>query len=163
MVIRWGNVSVVRTEEQLRNSGTYRLSGDSLLDLNTHQSVGYTKHKDTVEFYTHVKDTLFMIDHESLLRKYREHYILNYKISPDNWYVKKLSLEKDRSLTLSEFKIPDDIQAFRKMLSVQEIRHEEVPTRIYEYVLNPSRHQFKRFVNEGGFRKTTLFKRLSSH
>lgn len=160
IILREGKALVSRTRKQLIDSDKYQFRKDSIIESRTGKAYLYTSRNDTLEFYLPVTDTLFVVDNENLLRYFKGNYFLNYKISDKNWYVKKLSLEGNSVLILSEMKVPEDIQIFRTFTPIEEVRHADEPGRIYQYVLDPSKAQFRKFLDRNGFKNSTRFKRL---
>jgi hypothetical protein len=154
IILREGTVMVSRTRSQILSGGRYEIGKDSLIEISTKKAYRYTSRNDTLEYYLPQTDTLFVVDNENLLRYYRGNYFLNYKISDKNWYVKKLSLEGTSALILSEIKVPEDISLLKNHTRIEEVG------RVYQYLLDPTKAEFRKLLSNKGFSTSTRFKRL---
>ena len=72
-----------------------------------------------------LKDTLFNLGKDQVLKYFRGHHILNKKISGEKWEVLILSIDYDLDLRLSEAVMPDDLGKLEKITPVKDISTEE--------------------------------------
>jgi hypothetical protein len=158
MIMREGKMLVRRVKSDLDSSLSYRLQKDTLIDLTTRRKIPVRFEKDTVVYQLSERDTLFIISKDKLLRSLRENYFLNYRISENHWYVKRMTFDKG-DLVISEIRVPEDINELRNLSEVREVRSEDNPNS-FEYLLDPSRKELKTFIDRNGFRSSVRYVRV---
>ena len=109
--------------------------------LGHHATIDYED--DSTMLYTvTLRDTLFSIDTEQVLKYFRGHYILNRKLSEGNWEVKTLLMDSSGNLSLSETKLPQDISELEEVTPVEDISTD----RQEQLRIDPTRIAFKRLL-----------------
>jgi len=98
---------------------------------------------DSLMVYYSYRDTVFQLSEEHVLRKFRGHYFLNYKIRNSQWRVRQLTLENGE-LSFSKITVPEDLEDLRKISEVEEIDPEKTGEIFYR--LKPSKKEFKRLI-----------------
>ena len=159
MIMREGKVLIRRTRGDIDSSHSYRLQKDTLIDLSSRKKFPVKISNDTITYQLPEKDTLFVVSKDKLLRFMKGNHFLNYKISENHWYVKKMGFDKDGSLLISEIKVPDDIDNFKLIAEVKEMRGQDNPNSL-EYLLDPKKKEMKAFLDKNGFRNTIRYTRI---
>lgn len=89
-----------------------------------------------------LRDTLFAVGQEQVLKYYRGHQILNKKLSGNRWEVTILSLDEEGNLTLSKTVIPEDLGKLEAITPVKNISREDHT----QYLLSPTRAEFRKLL-----------------
>ena len=109
--------------------------------LGHHVTIDYED--DSTMLYTvTLRDTMFNISPEHVLKYYRGHYILNRQLSAGNWEVKTLLMDDGGNLSLSETKLPQDMADLEAITPVEDISTE----RQEQVRIDPTRIAFKRLL-----------------
>ncbi|MFA5971016.1 MAG: hypothetical protein WC780_01595 [Lentimicrobiaceae bacterium] len=128
-----------------------QIIGDTLFNLKTNEGQHIQIEGDSIIMHIHEMDTLFVIDEENVLKKFKGYYFVNIFIPPDTWQVKKLDVSRGM-LSLSSINKKEDIEQL-KILT--ETTQDTMP-----YVFSPTKYQFKKFVGNEGFRDSEKFMKI---
>ena len=118
-----------------------------------------TIENDTIVYFEKYTDTLFSISKDNILKKSKGSYYLNFKISDIYWRVKKLNLKKD-TLLIGEITTGDTLLRFdyaRKIEEVSARTDSGAITKPREYILTPSKREFKKLVRSDAFETTEKY------
>lgn len=139
----------LKTHVSLLDS-SMQLIGDSLFDLNTNGGIPVLIEGDSIVQHIYETDTLFAINEENVLKKFKGYYFVNILSKDNTWHVQKLEMTKGK-LVLSSINNREDLDQLK---AITETTQDTVP-----YIFSPTKRQFKDFVRNEGFRnKETFFK-----
>jgi hypothetical protein len=110
---------------------------------------------DTIYSSILLIDTLFYISEKNVLRKLKGSYFLNTKIEGSFWKVRRMELKKD-SLFIGTITPSDTLLQFDFISKSEEIQEED-SVRIIEYLIKPSKRQFKKLLKPNSFEKTKCY------
>jgi hypothetical protein len=110
---------------------------------------------DTVYSSILLTDTLFHISEGQVLRKLKGSYFLNTKIDESFWEVQRMDLKKD-SLFIGIITPSDTLLRFDFITKSEEIQEED-SVKIVEYLIKPSKKQFKKLLKPSSFEKTQCY------
>ncbi|MBL0074337.1 MAG: hypothetical protein IPP34_22095 [Bacteroidetes bacterium] len=85
-------------DEKIHSSqldSTSRLSGDTIVDLTTNEKTVTMRDGDSLITHVHCIDTLFQIDYDNVVRKFKGYYFLNTRYDKTSWEVKKFNCKED--------------------------------------------------------------------
>ena len=131
---------------------TYKISGDTLINLKEGTKEKISLIGDTVTQHISGTDTLFNVSADNVLKKFKGYFFLNSRHGNDAWEVKKLALQKGR-LTIGSISDKDEV---RKLKEITETTADTTST---HFTL--SRRQFKKFMKQEGFADQETFTRMS--
>ena len=132
---------------QLDNSSY--LSGDTLIDLNTNEKTIIKHDGDSLITHVHYIDTLFQMNYDNVVRKFKGYYFLNTRYDKTSWEVKKAQLSKGQ-LIISSISTKLDIDNLKE---ITEIPTDTVPP----YKFSATKKQFIEFIKNNGFRDSETF------
>lgn len=135
-------------------SSSYKLVGDTLIDLIDSTKEKISLNGDTIIQHYKGTDTLFCISADNVLKKFKGYYFLNTRYSDNAWEVKKLLLQKGR-LTIGNISNEDDVK------KLKEITETTADTTSTHFTL--TRRQFKRFIKQDGFIEQETFTRMTEN
>ena len=101
------------------------------------------------------EDTLFLINYDNVLKKFRSDYFLNLRFDKASWFVRKMQLSKGQ-LIISEISVDQEV---RNIHEITEYKQDTAET--YNFTL--TKKQFKEFVKNNGFRKSETFIKLKNN
>lgn len=128
-----------------------RLSGDTIIDLKTNEKTVIKRDGDSLITHVHYIDTLFQIDYDNVVRKFKGYYFLNTRYDKTSWEVKKIQLTKGQ-LVISSISTKRDIDNLKEIT--------ETPTdTIPPYKFTATKKQFKEFIKNDGFSDSEIFVR----
>ena len=130
---------------------TSRLSGDTIIDLTTNEKTVIKRDGDSLITHIHYVDTLFQMDYDNVVRKFKGHYFLNKRFGKTSWEVKKIQLTKGQ-LMLSSISTIHDIENLKE---ITETPQDTVPP----YKFSATKKQFKQFIKNDGFSDSEYFVR----
>jgi len=128
---------------------TEKLSGDTIINLNTKEKTLIKLVGDSLVTHIHYIDTLFQIDFDNVVRKFKGYYFINKRYDKTSWEVKKILLTKGQ-LILSSISTKLDIENLEE---ITETPHDTVPP----YKFTASKKQFKKFIKNDGFKDSEIF------
>lgn len=128
---------------------TTQLSGDTVIDLKTNEKISIERDGDSLITHVHCIDTLFLIDYENVVRKFKGYYFLNTRYDKTSWEVKKVEFSKGQ-LVISRISTKLDIGNLKEIT--------ETPTdTIPPYKFSVTKRQFKEFIKADGFNDSETF------
>ena len=71
-----------------------QLSGDTIINLITKVKTLIKREGDSLITHIHYVDTLFQLDYDNVVRKFKGYYFLNKRYGKTSWEVKKIQLTK---------------------------------------------------------------------
>jgi hypothetical protein len=131
---------------------TARLSGDTLINIETKEREIIKRDGDSLIIHIHNVDTLFQMDYDNVVRKFKGYYFLNTRYGKTSWSVEKMQLSKGQ-LIISGISIKEDIE------NLKEITETSQDT-VGNYDFTATKKQFKKFVKNDGFSDSEIFVRL---
>ena len=126
-----------------------RLSGDTLINLTTNTREIVKRDGDSLVTHINYIDTLFQIDYDNVVRKFKGLYFLNKRLDKDSWEVKKIELSKGQ-LIVSSISSKEDIENLKAIT-------ESTQDTVAPYNFAATKKQFKQFVISKGFTDSEKF------
>jgi hypothetical protein len=145
-IIRNYAIEIIKAVNNL-DSG-YVLKNDTLLCSFNGEKWPVAIHDDSIYGNIPIVDTLFRIDENGVLKKFKGYYFISNRLKGNNWEVKKINLARGK-LEMSYIRNPEDIQ---KLKAITETNFDTLPCQI-----NLTRKQFKQFVKDDGFSDSETF------
>jgi hypothetical protein len=130
---------------------TSLLSGDTIIDLKTNERTIIKRDGDSLINHVHYIDTLFQMNYDNVVRKFKGYYFLNTRYDKTSWEVKKIQLSNGQ-LVISSISTKLDID------NLQEITETLIDT-VPPYKFTATKHQFKEFIKNDGFSDSEIFVR----
>lgn len=127
----------------------YSVLGDTIINLTTNEREIIKRNGDSLITHTHIIDTLFQLNYDNVVRKFKGYYFLNKRYGKESWEVKKIELSKGQ-LYLSCISIKEDIENLRKI-------SESTQDTSAPYKFETSKKQFKEFIRNDGFSESEIF------
>jgi Holliday junction resolvase len=131
---------------------TARLSGDTLINLETKEKILIKRDGDSLIIHFHDIDTLFLMDYDNVVRKFKGNYFLNTRYNKTSWSVEKMNLSKGQ-LIISSISTKDDIEKLKEITETAQ-----------DTVLNSNftatKKEFNKFVKNDGFSDSEAFVRI---
>lgn len=129
-----------------------KISGDTLIDLRNNKRIAIKVVGDSVITHIHFVDTVFEMNYDNVVRKYKGHYFLNKRVDKAAWNVRMLDFSKGE-LMISAITQKESID------NLKEITESKQDT-VIPYRISASRKQFKDFVDNNGFSTVEFFVRI---
>ena len=123
-----------------------------VFNMETNEGTPVQIEGDSVVQHVYEMDTLFAINQENVLKKFKGYYFVNIHSKDNTWRVQKLELTKGK-LVLSSINNREDLDQLK---AITETTQDTVP-----YVFSPSKKQFKNFVKNEGFRAQEAFLKIT--
>lgn len=133
---------------------TARLSGDTLINLETKERELLKRDGDSLNIHIHSVDTLFQMDYDNVVRKFKGYYFLNTRYDKTRWEVEKMNLSKGQ-LILSSISTKEDIE------NLKEITETPQDT-VTNYNFTATKKEFKKFAKNDGFSDSETFVKLKN-
>ncbi len=133
---------------QLKNISA-TLSGDTVIDNPTNEKTVITFIGDSIKLPITCLDTIFQLDYDNVVRKFKGYYFLNTRYDKTNWEVKKVELTKGR-LVISSISTKLEIENLKE---ITESPNDTVPPHNFK----PTKKQFKEFIKSDGFNDSETF------
>lgn len=130
----------------------FRLEGDTLLNLADGTKEVVLLKGDSIVEHVNWADTLFHIQENNVLKKFKGHYFLNSRYSDTAWTVRKVWLHKGE-LTVAGITNQDEVQ---KLKEITETTADTISTNF-----SLTRRKFKQFVKQEGFGSGETFRRIA--
>ncbi len=130
---------------------TTRLSGDTIIDLTTNEKTMIKRDGDSLINHVHYNDTVFQMDYDNVIRKFKGYYFLNTRYNKESWEVKKIQLSKGQ-LIISSISTKFDLENLKEIT-------ETTQDTIVPYNFTTTKRQFKNFIKKGGFSDSETFVR----
>jgi len=128
-----------------------RLSGDTIINLTTNTREIVKRAGDSLVTHIGYIDTLFQIDYDNVVRKFKGFYFLNKRLDKESWEVKKIELSKGQ-LIVSSISSKEDIENLKATT-------ESSQDTVAPYNFAATKKQFKEFVKNKGFTESEKFLR----
>jgi hypothetical protein len=128
-----------------------RLSGDTILNLLTNEKTIIKREGDSLVSHFQYTDTLFQMDYDNVVRKFKGYYFLNTRYGKTSWEVTKIQLTKGQ-LTVSSISTKLDIDNLKEIT-------ESMQDTIAPYQFTTTKKQFKEFIKNDGFSDRETFVR----
>lgn len=118
---------------------------NELIVVPLNQSFPAFFRNDSVFSEVQLRDTLFNISEENIIKDYKGHLVLNHKLESGNWEVIILSVNEYRDIRILEAFQPDDLQALKAITPVEEI---PIANDI-QIKISPDYEEFERIISDG--------------
>ena len=126
-----------------------RLSGDTIINVTTNTREIVKRAGDSLVTHINYIDTLFQIDYDNVVRKFKGFYFLNKRLDKESWEVKKIELSKGQ-LIVSSISSKEDIENLKAIT-------ESTQDTVSPYNFAATKKQFKEFVKNKGFTDSEKF------
>jgi len=128
-----------------------RLASDSIVNLITNEITLVKREGDSLLTHIFYIDTLFQMNYENVVRKFKGYYFLNTRYNKESWEVKKISLSRGQ-LIISSISAQLDLDNLKE---ITETTFDSVPP----YKFTATKRQFKQFIKNKGFSEIETFVR----
>ena len=128
-----------------------RLSGDTIINLTTNTREVVKRDGDSLVTHIHYIDTLFLMDYDNVVRKFKGYYFLNKRYDKKSWEIKKIQLSKGQ-LVVSSISTKQDIENLKTIT-------ESTQDTAAPYKFATTKKQFKEFIKNNGFSDSETFVR----
>jgi hypothetical protein len=128
---------------------TQQLSGNTITNIETKEKTIIRRDGDSLIFHVHYIDTLLQMNSDNVARKFKGYYFLNKSQDRIGWEVKKIHLTKGQ-LILSSISTKLEI---KNLQEITETPQDTIPL----YKFTATKKQFKKFIQNDGFRDTEIF------
>ena len=129
-----------------------RLSGDTIINLTTNTREVVKRDGDSLVTHIHYIDTLFQMDYDNVVRKFKGYYFINKRYDNESWEVKKIELSKGQ-LVVSSISTKQDIENLKTIT-------ESTQDTVAPYKFATTKKQFKEFIKNDGFSESEKFIRV---
>jgi hypothetical protein len=129
-----------------------QLSGDTLINLVNNSKEVVKRNGDSIITHVHYIDTLFQINYDNVVRKFKGYYFLNKRYDKESWEVQKMKLSKGK-LMISSISDKNDIESLKTITESSE-------DTVAPYNFTASKKQFKEFLKNNGFSDSETFVKL---
>lgn len=128
-----------------------RLSGDTIINLTTNAKEVIKRDGDSLVTHIHHIDTLFVMDYDNVVRKFKGYYFLNKRHDKESWGVRKIELSKGQ-LVVSRISTKQEIENLKTIT-------ETTQDTVAPYKFATTKKQFKEFLKNNGFSDSETFVR----
>ncbi|MEO1263320.1 MAG: hypothetical protein AAFZ15_31210 [Bacteroidota bacterium] len=151
------NFKFSTTVSELDSIAEAELVGEEIYVKGFKQPIPVKIEGDSVFGDVLLRDTLFNLGKDHVLKYFRGHHILNRKLSKDKWEVLILSIDYDLDLRLSEAVMPEDLGKLERVTPVKDISTEERD----QLLLAPTVTQFREILRQQlVFQECDLYTRM---
>lgn len=133
-------------------ASTARLLGDTLINVETSERELIKQDGDSLLIHIHIVDTLFLMDYDNVVRKFKGRYFLNTRDDKSGWSVEKMQLSKGQ-LMISSISTKEEIESLKVIT-------ETAQDTVAPYNFIATKRQFKKFVKNGGFSDSETFVKM---
>ncbi len=126
-----------------------RLVGDTVIDLKTNERTLIKRYGDSLVTHIHYIDTLFQMNYDNVVRKFKGYYFLNTRYDKESWEVRKIQLSKGQ-LVIGSISTKLDLDNLKE---ITETAQDTVPP----YKFTTTKKQFKKFIKADGFSDSETF------
>ena len=126
-----------------------RLTGDTIINLTTNSKEVIKRDGDSLITHIHYIDTLFHMDYDNVVRKFKGYYFLNKRYDKESWEVKKIKLSKGE-LVVSSISTKQDLENLKTIT-------ESTQDTVAPYKFSTKKKQFKEFIKNDGFTDSEKF------
>jgi hypothetical protein len=128
---------------------TEQLYGDTIINVKTNEKTIVMREGDSLIAHIHFVDTLFQLDYDNVVRRFKGYYFINKRYDKTSWVVNKIQLTKGE-LTLSSISTKLDIENLKE---ITEAPTDTVPP----FKFSATKKQFKQFIRSEGFSANEKF------
>lgn len=128
-----------------------RLSGDTIINVTTNSKEIIKWVGDSLITHIRYIDTLFQMDYDNVVRKFKGYYFLNKRCGKENWEVKKIALSKGE-LVVSSISTKQDIEKVK-------IITESTQDTVAPYTFSTTKKQFAECIKNKVFSDCETFVR----
>lgn len=129
------------------------LNGDTIFNIVSNSKEIVVRDGDSLITHVHYSDTIFEMNNDHVLRKYKGHYFLNTRYDNESWEVRKMDLSKGK-LTVSSIASKEEIEKLEEITaSIQDT--------VAPYKFNLTKKQFKEFIKSEGFSESEEFVKVN--
>lgn len=132
-----------------------QLFGDTIINVKTKERTLVKHDGDSLITHVHYIDTLFQINYNDVVRKFKGYYFLNKRYDKSSWVVKKIQLTKGQ-LILSSISTKLDIENLKE---ISETPQDTVPP----FKFSATKKQFKQIIKNDGFSDSETFVRQTKN
>ncbi|MEO6882411.1 MAG: hypothetical protein ABI199_00150 [Bacteroidia bacterium] len=132
-----------------------RVSGDTIIDLKTNERTLIKHEGDSLVTHIHYIDTLFQMNYDNVVRKFKGYYFLNTRYDKESWVIKKVKLSNGQ-LVISSIEGKLDLENLKE---ITETTQDTIPP----YKFTTTKRQFKKFIKNDGFRDSEIFVRQNKN
>lgn len=133
----------------------YRISGDTLISINDNEKKIVKREGDTLSEHIHSVDTLFQINYDNVVRKFKGFYFLNIRYDKESWGVQKINISHGQ-LLISSISTELDLENLK---AITETPQDTIST----YKFTATKKQFKKFIKDKGFSETETFVKIRKY
>ncbi len=126
-----------------------RLTGDTIINLKNNSREIVKREGDSLITHIHYVDTLFQMDYDNVVRKFKGYYFLNKRYGKQSWEVKKIELSKGE-LIVSSISTKQDIENLKTIT-------ESTQDTVAPYKFSTTKKQLKEFIKNDGFSDSEKF------
>ncbi|MFM7218324.1 MAG: hypothetical protein ACKO1U_09920 [Bacteroidota bacterium] len=130
----------------------YRVSGDSIINTKTKEVRVAKREGDSLVAEFDFTDTLFLMDYDNVLRKFKGYYFMNKRKDKQSWEVKKIDFTGNR-LIVGSISTINEIENLKTLT-------ESTEDTTAPYNFSTTKKQFKDFLKKDGFRESEKFVRV---
>ena len=135
---------VTLTNEEIEADPELQLQNDRLYVNSWGQSFPTEKKGDTVISSIIVRDTIFAIRPEQILKPFKGHLILNTKLDENIWGVLVVSHKGEGILSLARAELPENLSGLDSITSVRTLaKKDNTETQI---LIRPTKEEFERIL-----------------
>jgi hypothetical protein len=129
----------------------FRVLGDTIINLRTDEREIIKRDGDSLVTHIHYIDTLFQMDYDNVVRKFKGYYFLNKRYDKESWEVKKIELSKGQ-IVVSSISTKEDIENLKTITESKQYT-------VAPYKFATTKKQFKEFIKNEGFTDSEKFVR----
>jgi hypothetical protein len=129
-----------------------QLVGDTIINLTSNSKEFIKREGDSIVSHVHYVDTMFQINYDNVVRKFKGYYFLNKRYDKESWEVQKMELSKGK-LMISSISDKNDIESLKTITESSE-------DTVAPYNFTASKKQFKEFIKNNGFSDSETFVKL---
>ena len=129
----------------------FQVSGNAVVDITSGHKGTVTYKGDSATVALQVIDTLFKLDEQHVLKRFKGYLFISSQSTPVSWEVAKLSLSKGK-LNFSSI-TPQDVEHLKAITETEQ-------DTVAPYIFAPTKKQFKSFVKQEGFRQTATYTKV---
>ena len=111
---------------------------------------------DTIIGRSTLIDTVFEISNTQILKKVKGSYFLNYQEGENYWRVNRIDIKED-TIFIGHISPSDTLLQFDFVTKNEEIAEDSSITK--EYVINPTRREFKKLMKRNSFENASCYYR----
>jgi hypothetical protein len=132
-----------------------RLVGDTIVNATTNEKQYVKRELDSLIYHVYFVDTLFTLNYDNVLRKFKGYYFINTRYDKESWEVKKINISRGQ-LTISSISTKLDLENLKEIT-------ESANDTISPYQFTTTKRQFRKFVRNDGFSDIEIFARQKKY